>query len=71
LTDTFAFNGQDETFQIRVESASLPSDVLVAVWLGEPYGVMHGFRIVVDRRLLAGFADAFEREAADVEGGRA
>lgn len=60
----FEMNGQDETFQIRVEPAASKGDVQVGVWLGEPHGVMRGFRIVAERDELRRFATALEKEAS-------
>ena len=65
--DRFEMNGQDETFQIRIEPAASVGDVQVGVWLGEPYDVMRGFRIVAGRADVDGFAATLEQEAAAVD----
>lgn len=64
----FEMNGQDESFQIRIEPALSAGDFQVGIWIGEPYRVMRGFRIVVEQDELGRFAMALEREAAAVDG---
>ena len=61
----FALTGTDENIYVRADPAPGLEDVYLGFWMGEPYDVMTGHRVVVSRDELRHFATALGKETAE------
>lgn len=62
----FSFTSTDEDFILTITSGSLPADVYVSFWVGEPYQLMRGWRFVAPRAELKAFGDQLRDEVGRV-----
>jgi hypothetical protein len=66
-SETFELTGLDENFYLRVDPAPSGEEVYVGFWLGEPYQLMRGYRMIASKRELQSFAKDLEMEQGSLE----